>query len=230
MIQVTAGERPLREVNAEIRAALATDDVEVLEPLSRHNLGVALTGDSTRHALTVRGSVGYYAGGLNNGGRMRIEGNAGWGLGEAQAAGHIEVTGWVGMSVGASMRGGLLHVRGDAGPRAGVAMKGGDIVVEGEIGFLSCFMGHAGRLICLGDAGDATGDSLWGGCVWVAGRIASPGTDSKIVEPSVEEVDEVEGLLATLELADTSRDWKKIVSAERLWHFDKNDAKSWLLI
>jgi len=230
VITVTAGARPLREVNAEIRAALAEDDVELLEPLSRHNLAVALTGPSTAHALTVQGSLGYYGAGLNNGGTVTVNGNAGWGLAEAQARGTVTVSGNAGMSVGASMRGGLIHVRGDAGPRAGVAMKGGDIVVEGRIGFLAAFMGHAGRLICLGDTADAAGDSLWGGCVWVAGRIGGLGTDTKVVEAPPDEADDVEKLLASLGLDDTGREWKKIVSAERLWHFDKRDAKSWLLI
>jgi glutamate synthase domain-containing protein 3 len=128
------------------------------------------------------------------------------------------------------MRGGLVHVKGDSGPRCGVAMKGGDIVIEGDIGFLSGFMAHDGRIIAVGDAGDATGDSLWGGEVWVAGSIKSLGVDTKVVEPEAEQVAEVERLLADLGIQPADRDWKRIVSGQKLWHFESRDASAWLMI
>ncbi len=225
---VEVGDRPIREVNAAIRAAVAEGrDVVVTNTLSRHNLGIGLP-----HGARVRfeGSVGYYCGGLNNGAQLEITRDAGWGLGEAMAAGEILVEGYVGMSAGASMRGGLIHIRGDAGPRCGVAMKGGDIIVEGRIGYLSGFMAHAGRIIALGGAGDACADSLWGGEVWVAGPIASLGVDTRVVEPDPSEVEAVEKLLASRGLEDSGRDWRKIVSAQKLWYFDSRDSRAWLMI
>ncbi len=225
---IEVGHRPIRQVNADIKAAVARGHrVRVQNTLSRHNLGVALPAGAV---IDFEGSVGYYCGGLNNGAHIRIERNAGWGLGEAMASGTITVNGYAGMAAGASMLGGLLHVRGDAGPRTGVAQKGGDIVVEGSVGFLSGFMAHAGRIIVLGDAADAAGDSLWGGEMWVAGRIGSPGVDSRIVEPDSGETASVEELLSSLGLADPSRAWKKIVSGQKLWHFESRDAQAWLMI
>ncbi|HEC09385.1 MAG TPA: glutamate synthase [Acidimicrobiales bacterium] len=225
---VEVGHRPIREVNADIRKAVARGSrVRVQDTLSRHNLGVALPEGAD---LVFEGSVGYYCGGLNNGATIRVERNAGWGLGEAMASGVITVDGYAGMAAGASMLGGLLHVRGDAGPRTGVAQKGGDIVVEGSVGFLSGFMAHAGRIIVLADAADAAGDSLWGGEMWVAGNIGSPGVDSRIVEPDAEEVASVEDLLSSLGVGDVSRRWKKIVSGQKLWHFESRDAQAWLMI
>ncbi len=225
---IPAGNRPIREVNRAIKAAVAAGKrVRVTDTRSRHNLGIGLDRAAN---IRFEGSVGYYCGGLNNGATVEIAGNAGWATGEAMAAGEIRINGYAGMSCGASLLGGIIHVRGDSGPRCGVAMKGGDIIVEGKIGYLSGFMAHAGRLIALGGADDACADSLWGGQVWVAGPIKSLGVDSKVVEPEQGEIDAVETLLGSRGLADSSRDWKKIVSAERLWHFESRDAGAWLMI
>lgn len=227
-VEVVAGDRPLREVNREIRSALAAgSQVTVTEPMSRHNLAVALTGAGR---VRLRGSVGYYCGGLCAGPDIHVEGNAGWGVGEALASGLIRVDGNAGMSAGASMRGGTVHIRGNAGPRAGIAMKGGNLVVEGDVGYSSGFMAHAGRIIVCGDALASIGDSLWMGSVWVAGEIKSLGIDTKVVEPPVDELREIGELLAELGISATQRDWKKIVSAEGLWYFEARDAKKWLMI
>jgi methylamine---glutamate N-methyltransferase subunit B len=227
-VEVVAGDRPLREVNREIRAALADgSDVTVVEPMSRHNLAVALTGTGL---VRLRGSVGYYCGGLSAGPDVHVEGNAGWGVGEALASGFVRVDGNAGMSAGASMRGGTVHIRGNAGPRTGIAMKGGNLVVEGDVGYSSGFMAHGGRLIVCGDAVASIGDSLWRGSVWVAGEITQLGIDAKIVEPPMDELLEVDELLTNLGVPAADRDWKKIVSAEELWYFEARDAKKWLMI
>lgn len=228
VLELEVADRELRTVNAEIRSAVAEGrSVEVRETLSRHCLGVALTGEGH---VRFTGSVGYYCGGLCDGPSVEIDGNAGWSLGEALASGHIRVHGNAGMSLGASMRDGLIHVSGNAGPRCGIAQKGGDIVVEGNVGYLTGFMAHTGRIICLGDAVGGVGDSLWGGSVWVAGRVPQLGVDARIVEPSAEAVSDVEDVLEPLGLADRSRDWKQVVSGQKLWYFEARDAKQWLMI
>ena len=227
-VHVVAADRPLRQVNREIRAALAEGaDVVVREPMSRHNLGVALTGGGR---VRFDGSVGYYCAGLSEGPDVQVDGNAGWGLAEALASGRVTVHGNAGMSAGASMRGGIVHVRGNAGPRAGISLKGGDLVVEGDVGYSTGFMAHAGRIIVCGDALGSVGDSLWLGSVWVAGRVQSLGIDARIVEPPAAELSAVEATLAELGVPVADRDWKKIVSAERLWYFEARDAKKWLMI
>ena len=227
-VVIEAGERPIREVNKQIRAALAAGEaVTVTDTRSRHNLGVGLPKGSR---IRFEGSVGYYCGGLNAGSTIEIARNAGWAVGEGMSSGDITVGGYAGMSVGSAMVGGLIHIKGDTGPRCGVAMKAGTIIVEGKVGYLTGFMAHTGRIIAIGGAGDACGDSLWGGEVWVAGPIKSLGVDTKLVEPKAEEVAEVETLLAQRGINDTRRDWKKIVSAQRLWHFQSRDANAWLMI
>lgn len=225
---IVAGERPVREVNREIRAAVERgDDIDVLEPLSRHNLGVALTGPGS---VTFHGSVGYYCGGLTDGGTVHVTGNSGWGTGEGLASGLVSVDGNAGMSAGAAMRGGTLHIKGNAGPRCGVAQKAGDIVVEGDIGYSTGFMSHGGRIVCLGNSRGSVGDSLWEGTVWVAGEIEALGIDAVLQTPSHEDVDDVEAMLAGLGVDGGGRDWKQVVAGRKLWYFEARDAKKWLMI
>jgi len=225
---VDVGQRHIREVNEEIMEACARGDaVRIVNTLSRHNLGVGLPDGAT---LRFEGSVGYYCGGLNTGARIEVERNCGWAVGEGMSKGHITVGGYAGMSCGAAMTGGLIHVKGDAGPRCGVAMKNGTIVVEGKIGYQSGFMAHQGKIIALGGAGESCADALWAAEVWVAGDVDSLGVDVNVVEPTAEEVDEVDAILDPLGLADTSRNWRKMVAGERLWYFESRDASAWLMI
>lgn len=227
-IVIEVGERHIREVNEDLQEACATGkNIRVVDTLSRHNLGVGLPPGANIH---FEGSVGYYCGGLNTGSTISIERNAGWAVGEGMADGHITVDGYAGMSVGAAMMGGTIHVKGDTGPRCGVAMKGGNIIVEGKIGYQSGFMAHSGKIIALGGAGDSCADALWEGEVWVTGDVKSLGVDVEIVEPTAEEVAEVDTILDPLGLKDTSRDWRKMVSGQRLWYFESRDASAWLMI
>lgn len=227
-IVIEVGKRHIRDVNQEIMAACATGrSIRVVDTLSRHNLGVGLPDNVD---ITFEGSVGYYCSGLNTGANVTIERNCGWAVGEGMAMGRITVGGYAGMSCGAAMIGGTIHVKGDAGPRVGVAMKGGNIVVEGKIGYQSGFMAHSGRIIALGGAGESCADALWEGEVWVAGEIDSLGVDVDVVEPTAEEVAEVDAILDPLGLVDSSRNWRKMVSGQRLWYFESRDASAWLMI
>ena len=225
---IEVGQRPIREINEEIQEACkAGHPIRVVNTLSRHNLGIGLPPGVDIH---FEGSVGYYCGGLNTGANITIERNSGWALGEGMASGHITVGERAGMSCGAAMIGGTIHVKGDAGPRCGVAMKGGNIVVEGKIGYQSGFMAHSGKIIALGGAGESCADALWEGEVWVAGDVDSLGVDVNVVEPTAEEVAEVDAVLEPLGLVDSSRNWRKMISGQRLWYFESRDASAWLMI
>ena len=227
-IEIEVGKRHIREINQDIQEACKSGKkIRVVNTLSRHNLGVGLPDGAD---ITFEGSVGYYCGGLNTGSRVKIGRNCGWAVGEGMAKGHITVGGYAGMSCGAAMIGGTIHVKGDAGPRCGVAMKGGNIVVEGKIGYQSGFMAHSGKIIALGGAGASCADALWKGEVWVAGEIESLGVDVNVIEPTAEEVAEVDAILDPLDLKDASRNWRKMVSGERLWYFESRDASAWLMI
>jgi glutamate synthase domain-containing protein 3 len=227
-ITIDAGDRHIREINQDIQQACKMGEpIRVVNTLSRHNLGIGLPAGAD---ITFEGSVGYYCGGLNTGARVHVERNAGWALGEGMDGGHISVDGYAGMSVGAAMISGTIHVKGNTGPRCGVAMKGGNIVVEGKIGYQSGFMAHSGKIIALGGGGESCADALWEGEVWVAGDVDSFGVDVKVVEPTAEEVAEVDVILDPLGLVDSSRNWRKLVSGQRLWYFESRDASAWLMI
>lgn len=227
-VVIEVGNRTARDVHQDIQAAAKSGaSISVQAPLARHNLGVGLPNNCH---VQFQGSVGYYCGGLNNGARVDIHGDAGWGCGEAMALGHITVNGYAGMSVGAAMLGGTIHVRGDCGPRAGVAMKNGTIVVEGKLGYQAGFMAHGGKILALGGADASCADALWEGEVWVCGDIKDVGVDALVTEPTAEQVEEVEGMLEPLGLADAKREWRRIVAGKRLWYFESGDAKAWLMI
>lgn len=227
-VSIKVGERHIRDINRDIQAACAAgDEVIVTDTLSRHNLGIGLPQGAN---VSFEGSVGYYCGGLNDGATITVERNAGWAVAEGMAKGHVTVGGYAGMSAGAAMTGGTIHIKGDAGPRCGVAMKGGNIIVEGKIGYQSGFMAHSGKIIALGGAGESCADALWQGEVWVAGDIGSLGVDVDVVEPTAEEVAEVDRLLDPLGLVDASRNWRKMISGQRLWYFESRDANAWLMI
>ncbi len=227
-IVIDAGDRHIRDINRELRAACAEGgEVVVTNTLSRHNLGIGLPAGAK---VRFDGSVGYYCAGLNDGAVIEVERNAGWGVAEGMASGHVTVGGYAGMSAGAAMTGGTIYVKGDCGPRCGVAMKGGNIIVEGKIGYQSGFMAHAGKIIALGGAGHSCADALWEGEVWVAGEVESLGVDVIVVEPTAEEVAEVDTILQPYGLQDSSRNWRKMISGQRLWYFESRDANAWLMI
>ena len=225
---IDVGQRPIRQINDEIQLACTQGHrIKLVNTLSRHNLGVGLPPGADLH---FSGSVGYYCAGLNTGATVNIERNAGWAVAEGMASGHVTVGGYAGMSAGAAMIGGTIHIKGDAGPRCGVAMKGGTIVVEGKIGYQSGFMAHAGKIIALGGAGESCADALWEGEVWVDGKVDSVGVDVQTVEPTAEQVAEVDAILDPLGLKDSSREWRKMISGKRLWYFESRDANAWLMI
>jgi hypothetical protein len=51
-----------------------------------------------------------------------------------------------------------------------------------------------------------------------------------VIEPTQEDVDEVDEILEPLGLVDKSREWRKMISGQRLWYFESRDASAWLMI
>lgn len=223
-LEIDAAERPIREINREIRAALADDmSVTVRNPAARHSLGVALL---TPGEVTFDGSVGYYCGGMSDGATIRVTGSAGWGLAEGILSGTVVVDGNAGNSAAASIRGGTVVVRGDCAARAGVAMKGGRLLVAGNVGYMTGFMMQKGYIAIAGDAGDALADSMYEGTVYVGGEIASLGNDTIVDEASEGDQAMLESAFAEFDLPRPGR-FRRIIAGRKLWNFETHELDTW---
>jgi glutamate synthase domain-containing protein 3 len=214
-----------REINRLLREAIAEghEHIELQYPDARHNLAVALLRPVR---VVVNGSVGYYCGGMMDGGHIEVHGSAGWGAAEAMLNGTLLIDGNAGSGVAASIRGGVVVVRGDAAARAGVAMKGGTLLIGGNCGYMAGFMMQKGRMVICGDAGDALADSMYEGVVFVGGRIASLGNDAVIEEPTAEDRAWLHELLVTYRVPGPTA-FRKVVSGRKLWNFDRREWEIW---
>jgi glutamate synthase domain-containing protein 3 len=223
-VEIDAAERPIREINREIRNALADGvSVTVRNPAARHSLGVALL---TPGEVIFNGSVGYYCGGMSDGATIRVAGSAGWGLAEGILAGTIVVDGNAGNGAAASIRGGTVVVRGDCAARAGVAMKGGRLLIGGTAGYMTGFMMQKGYIAIAGDGGEALADSMYDGTVFVAGEIASLGNDTVVAEASEADQAMLEAAFAEFDLPRPGR-FQRVVAGRKLWNFEKHELDTW---
>lgn len=232
MVEITADGKSTRDINGEIKRAIAKGQTEICVKNAggRHNLGVALVGPIR---LALEGSVGYYCAGMMDGPTVEVKGSAGWGLAESMLNGTVYVRGSAGNGAGASIRGGTIVIEGDAAARVGVSMKGGTIFIAGNCGYMAGFMAQKGTVVVCGDAGEAFADSMYEGICFVGGSIAELGNDAVIEKPT-------DGDMAFLEsnlhryfgrkiknLKARMKNFKKIVAGRKLWNFDKREWKTW---
>jgi glutamate synthase domain-containing protein 3 len=110
MVTIDLSQSEITDANTRIRDCGRDGlDVEVINPDARHNIGVGLVDPIT---VNVRGSAGYFCGGLSDGAHYEIEHNAGW-------------------AVGDNIYQGSVVVGGNAGAIAGVAIRGAENLTEG---------------------------------------------------------------------------------------------------
>jgi glutamate synthase domain-containing protein 3 len=190
---------------------------EVVNPKGSHAIAVGLDAEIE---VTVRGSTGYYCGGMNQQAIIHVEGSVGPGVAENMMSGVIIVDGDASQYAGATGHGGLLVVKGNASSRCGISMKGIDIVVHGNIGHMSAFMAQAGNLVVCGDAGEALGDSLYEARLFVRGSVKSLGADCIEKEMRQEHIALLQDLLARAESDAKPEDFKRYGSARQLYNFD----------
>lgn len=197
---------------------------EVLNPGGSHAVAV---GIEQPVSIDVRGSVGYYCGGMNQQATITVHGSAGPGVGENMMSGTIFVKGDASQYAGATGRGGLLVIEGNASSRCGISMKGIDIVVRGNIGHMSAFMAQSGNLVVLGDAGDALGDSIYEARLFVRGKVKGLGADCIEKEMRPEHLELLRNLLDRAGITDAEpQEFKRYGSARKLYnfHIDNVDA------
>ncbi len=198
---------------------------EVLNPKGSHAVAAGIDAAIT---VDVRGSVGYYCGGMNSEGTITVHGSAGPGVAENMISGAVIVKGDASQYAGATGKGGLLVIEGNASSRCGISMKGIDIVVHGDIGHMSAFMAQSGNLVVLGDAGDALGDSIYEARLFVRGKVKSLGADCIRKEMRQEHLDLLKGLLDRAGVTGVApEDFARYGSARTLYNFNIDNADAY---
>jgi len=217
----------LREVNRAIKAGLTGDgEVVVTNTESRHNLAVGLNQPGK---VVLDGNVGYYCGGMLQLADIEVNGNAGWSVGSDMQSGSIIVHGNASAAAGAAIRGGTLVVHGNTGPRTGISQKGGIIIIGGTVDYMSGFVSQKGIFVVCGDTGEAYADSIYETRMFVKGTAADLGNGAIFAEITPEDATELSDLLTRYQVAGVpdASEFKKIVSDKRLYNFDKADFKIW---
>jgi formylmethanofuran dehydrogenase subunit C len=207
---------PIRKANELIRGYGSThQNVEVINPDARHYIGVGLISPIT---VRIRGSAGYYCGGLTDGPRFHVEKNVSWGVGDNMFQGSIVVGGNAGAIAGEGLRGGEIVVKGNTGSRSGQVMKKGTLCCAGNANFMAGYMMYGGRFIILGDSGQRVGEDMMGGEIYIGGSVESLGNDAKLVDPESADID---GVMEFLDRYDLSfqGSFKKVVCAGKLLRY-----------
>ncbi len=220
-------ETPLRDLNARLHnIPLGSNETafEVVNPRGSHAVAVGIDAPLT---VDVRGSVGYYCGGMNDGGTVTVHGSAGPGVAENMMSGTVVIEGDASQYAGATGQGGLLVIKGNAASRCGISMKGINIVVGGNIGHMSAFMGQSGNIVVLGDAGEALGDSLYEARLFVRGSVKSLGADCIEKEVRPEHLELLAGLLEEAGMDAKPEEFKRYGSARTLYNFNIDNADAY---
>lgn len=217
-------ETGLRETNKALHAQ-ATDTNqtawEIINPKGAHAIACGLDAPIE---VTVKGSTGYYCGGMNQHATVNIHGSAGPGTGENIMSGKIVIEGDASQYLGATGHGGLIVVKGNASSRCGISMKGVNIVVQGNIGHMSAFMAQSGNLVVCGDAGEALGDSLYEARLFVRGTVKSLGADCIEKDMRPEHLALLAELLERGGCDAKAEEFKRYGSARQLYNFNIDNA------
>ena len=214
----------LREVNKTLHEQAATTNQTAWTIENARGSHAIACGLDAPIEVTVKGSTGYYCGGMNKQATINIHGSAGPGTGENIMSGKIVVEGDASQYLGATGHGGLIVVKGNASSRCGISMKGVNIVVQGSIGHMSAFMGQSGNLVVLGDAGDALGDSCYEARFFVRGKVKSLGADCEKKEMRPEHIEFLKEILAEAEVDADPSEFTRYGSARKLYNFDVDNA------
>jgi glutamate synthase domain-containing protein 3 len=194
---------------------------EIINPKGSHAIAVGLDAPIE---VNVKGSTGYYCGGMNKQATVHVHGSAGPGTGENIMSGKIVIEGDASQYLGATGHGDLIVVKGNASSRCGISMKGVNIVVQGNIGHMAAFMGQSGNLVVCGDAGDALGDSCYEARFFVRGTVKSLGADCERKEMRPEHIEILQELLDEAGIDADPSEFTRYGSARKLYNFDIDNA------
>ena len=216
MVQIDARGKSVTELNRAVRLhAHDGEQIVIDNPDARHLLCVGLLAPAK---VTIRGSAGYFCGGLSDGPAIEVLNNAGWGLGDNLLSGTIVVRQHASAIPGVGMRDGTIVVGGNLGSRAGQVMKGGLVLCGGRANFMAGYMMMGGRIVICGDSGRSVGQDMINGAIYVGGRIEGLGADAQTVDMEPEDDEQIRALLDQYEIRAPAR-FQKITSAQRLHHY-----------
>lgn len=218
------GEKGLRALHEALHAQSQNTNETAWEIVNARGSHAIAVGLDAPIDVTVRGSTGYYCGGMNKQATIRVDGSAGPGTGENMMSGKIIIEGDASQYLGATAHGGMIVVKGNASSRCGISMKGVDIVVHGNVGHMSAFMAQSGNLVVCGDAGDALGDSCYEARFFVRGKVKSLGADCEEKEMRPEHIELLTRLLAEAECDAKPEEFTRYGSARKLYNFDIDNA------
>ncbi len=222
MVTIDLNNVSIRNANEILRGYGSThQDVEILNPDARHYIGVGLINPIK---VIVRGSAGYYCGGLCDGPGFFIEGNASWGVGDNLFQGSVVVNGNASAVAGEGLRGGEIVVKGNLGSRSGQVMKKGTLCSARNANFMAGYMMYGGRMIILGDSGERVGEDMMGGAIYIGGRIESLGSDAMLTDTSSDEIDSVREFLDRYKIRFKGT-LKKVVCAGKLLKYAKSEPR-----
>ena len=223
MVTIDLSQTDITDANTRIRdCGHSGQDVEIINPDARHNIGVGLVDPIT---VRVRGSAGYFCGGLSDSAHYEIEHNAGWAVGDNIYSGSVVVGGNAGAIAGVAIRGAEIVVRGNMGSRAGQVMKAGTLCSGGNAAFMAGYMMYGGRIIILGDAAAKVGQDMSAGEIFVGGKIESLGNDTMIVDMESHERDEIMEFLERYKL-NYKGDFTKIINAGKKLRYANQEPRA----
>jgi glutamate synthase domain-containing protein 3 len=217
----------LRALNATLHAQAGDTNQTVWEVINPKGAHAIACGLDAPIEVNVKGSTGYYCGGMNQQATVHVHGSAGPGTGENMMSGKIIIEGDASQYLGATGHGGLIVVKGNASSRCGISMKGINIVVQGNIGHMSAFMGQSGNLVVCGDAGEALGDSCYEARFFVRGTVKSLGADCEKKEMRPEHIEILKGLLEEAGIEADPSEFTRYGSARNLYTFDVDNAAAY---
>ena len=223
MATIDLSHMPIRTANEVIKGYGAIHEaIDIQNPDARHYIAVGLTNPVQ---VSIKGSAGYFCGGLSDGPHIEVEKNVSWGVGDNMLFGSIVVGGNAGAIAGEALRGGEIVIKGNMGSRAGQVMKKGTVCCAGNASFMAGYMMYGGRLIILGDSGPRVGEDMAGGEIFVGGRVDSLGHDARLCEPSADDIESIMAFIDRYGLAFTGT-FKKIVCAGKSLKFAKTEPKT----
>ena len=214
----------LRGLNAALHAQTSETNQtqwEIVNPRGSHAIAVGLDAPIE---VNVKGSTGYYCGGMNKQATVHVHGSAGPGVAENMMSGTVVIDGDASQYAGATGNGGTLVIKGNASSRCGISMKGIDIVVHGNVGHMSAFMGQSGNMVVCGDAGEALGDSIYEARLFVRGSVKSLGADCVEKEMRPEHIELLRDLLDLGGCDAKPEEFKRYGSARQLYNFKGDNA------